>query len=122
MKDAYKNTLFNVIYGLAILIAVSTLFDYSELLFVVMVVMSFLVLKNNNIRHAPIHWLVGGIAFPIGEIICVYFGAWVYMYPDIFGVPLWLFPLWASVTVMIRKGDSEVFLDAGTRLKKWVMR
>jgi len=109
MKDSYKNTLLNAVYGLLIIVSIPIFYEYSELLFVIMMVLSLLVLKNNNIRHAPIYWVVGGIVFPLCEAFCIYFGVWAYTFPNIIGIPLWLCPAWAAVIVMVRKGNTEIF-------------
>lgn len=41
------------------------------------------------------------IAFPIVEIICIFFGLWQYSVTSILLIPLWLFPAWGQAVFTI---------------------
>ena len=41
--------------------------------------------------------------FPIGEVIMVKSGAWVYTNPSIFGVPNWIGLSWACAVLIIKQ-------------------
>lgn len=54
-------------------------------------------------------FITGAVIGPIGEIICVHFGAWQYANPTLFGIPVWL-PLAWGLTTMVIKRVVETFV------------
>lgn len=50
-------------------------------------------------RVSSSFYLLVGIVMPLVEIAAVHLGnnTWTYVQKDVFGVPLWIFPLWALI-------------------------
>ena len=64
--------------------------------------------------YSAIFWYVcGGIIFPLIEVLMVGHLVWYYYSwsANYLPVPLWLFPLWGNVTLIIRKTDLRWLWD-----------
>ncbi|MBI5138884.1 MAG: hypothetical protein HZA95_03755 [Candidatus Vogelbacteria bacterium] len=59
--------------------------------------------KKNDI----IFFLVGAVVGSLSEIFCIYYGAWLYTNPSLFGIPMWL-PLGWGFALLITKRFAEV--------------
>jgi len=105
----------HLLVGLATLFGILSLYRFSILLAYILVVLSIiLVISNLPNRKVIVYYVAGGLVFTFCEILAVntgMFGIWCYMYNwdvffrvniGIFGVPVWLFPAWGIVTVIIR--------------------
>jgi len=105
----------HLLVGLATLFGILTYYRFGIILTVFLVTFSLVLI----ISHLPnnkviVYYVAGGLIFPFCEILVVntgMFGIWSYMYNwdaffrvdiGIFGVPIWLFPAWGIVTVIIR--------------------
>lgn len=63
-------------------------------------------------RNDVYYFVSGAFVGSIAEIICVYFGAWRYTNPTIFGIPIWLPIAWGVATVLIiRFAETLVKID-----------
>jgi len=115
-----QHFLIHVFIGLNVLIAVLTLYRQGMLLTITLILFSILLLSSNlPDRKVIIYYLGGAIIFPICEILATstgMFGIWHYMYhydqilmiqTDFMTIPLWLFPLWGIVTVIVRTTKFE---------------
>lgn len=54
-------------------------------------------------------FITGAVVGPLGEIICISFGAWQYANPTLLGIPLWLPFAWGFATVLIKR-IAETFM------------
>ncbi len=54
-------------------------------------------------------FLSGAVVGPIGEIVCIHFGAWKYTNPSFLGIPIWLPFAW-GLAMMLIKRVAETFL------------
>lgn len=87
------------------------------LLWALMLLVSIGVIFTNFWPHSIFYWLGFGTMIPMVEAFCIHFGVWAYTTPTIFYVPLWLFPVWANVFLIIRKGRFGFFEEILIRLK-----
>lgn len=56
-----------------------------------------------------VFYITGAVLGPTGEIICIFFGVWIYNNPLFLGIPLWLPLLWGFVFLMARRIRDVVF-------------
>ncbi len=61
--------------------------------------------------------LIGMVVGPLGEIVCVKFGAWTYSNPTFLGIPIWLPLAWALAVVLIKR-IAETFLSIEIKPKE----
>lgn len=50
-----------------------------------------------------VFFVVGAILGPLGEIICIYGGAWTYTNPTFLGIPVWLPLAWGLITMALKR-------------------
>ena len=48
-------------------------------------------------------FVIAMILCPVGEIIFIHFGAYVYSNPSFLGIPIWLIPLYGLVVLLVRR-------------------
>jgi hypothetical protein len=59
--------------------------------------------------HDIIFFVIGAIAGPTAEIICIYYGVWQYSNPSFLGIPIWLPFAWGMAVILIKR-ISETFV------------
>lgn len=95
----------NACLGVALIIAIMVGWGAPAGLFFVLIVLSALTVVYNNYLKSIRAYVTGAIICPLVEAFLIYHGAWAYTLPDFGLVPLWLFPAWGIVAVLIRRTD-----------------
>lgn len=54
-------------------------------------------------KHDLYFLVAGAVIGPVGEIVCIHFGAWNYANPDFLGIPMWLPLTWGLFTMLIKR-------------------
>jgi hypothetical protein len=81
------------VLGLAIF-SIMFLWELPELLFYILFILaSIYIYVDKNFTRAY-GFILASIIGSIAEIICVNFGIWTYTLPQLWGIPIWMFPGW----------------------------
>ena len=92
-------------YGLTALVLVLLFHPSKMLLTVLLLALTWYYAKDHpNPKNAAIVISVG-LLFTLAEMTAVQWGIWTYRSPDIYGVPIWLFPLWGLVGLILYHRD-----------------
>jgi len=81
-------------FYLATLFLVCFFWQKPVVCFVGLLILSILYFVFLNRKNALMIFITIGLLGSISEAICVYFGAWSYTIPNIFGIPIWLPLVW----------------------------
>jgi uncharacterized membrane protein YoaT (DUF817 family) len=86
------------------------LFYGNNLLLISLLILSwFIGVKFWHKKHDIYFFMIGAVIGPLGEIFCVYSGAWRYANPTFLGIPLWL-PLAWGLAITLIKRIAETFV------------
>ena len=53
-------------------------------------------------------FFICGILGATTEMVAIYFGAWAYTSPNIFGIPFWLVPLWGIASLFMTELQKSI--------------
>jgi len=104
-----KELLFEIILFIVGIMIISLFYSNNILVSILLIIIWAMAIKLWHQKHDIYFFIAGAIAGPIGEIICIRFGAWQYANPSFFGIPLWL-PLAGGFVIMLIKRISETFV------------
>lgn len=90
--------IFCVFLGIMI---VATLFSNSLLLFMLLAIPFIFLVSFKREKKVIALLTLGALFGSLGEITCIYFGAWKYAKPDFFGIPLWLPLAWGFGVILL---------------------
>lgn len=85
------------------IVAISFFYNYNLLLTLFLILTWVVGLIFWHKKHDIFFYIIGAIIGPIGEIIAIYFGAWQYTNPTIFGIPIWLPFAWGLIVMLIKR-------------------
>ena len=113
-KKVEKELVFEIILFSAGIAAIS-LFYKNNLLLTVLLILAWLIgIKFWHKKHDIYFLLAGAIIGPLGEIVCIHFGAWQYANPTFLGIPIWLPFVWGLAVVLIKR-FAEIFIKIETK-------
>ena len=102
-KDVLKELLLEMLlFGLGTM-AISLLYPYTEIVFVVLAIAVVAALKLWHKKDDVYYFVVGATLGPFAEIFHVYFGAWYYTTPHVMGLPIWLPLGWGLFVIIINR-------------------
>jgi hypothetical protein len=61
-----------------------------------------MIIIDGNKKSLHLFW-AGFILGPLAEAFCIYFGAWQYSNPFVFGIPMYLPFVWGNATLFIKR-------------------
>ena len=118
VKSLLKELIFYVLIYLLSVMTVSLLHNNNLLLTIALVSISIIMFLVWRDKRDVFCFIVGFIAGPLGEVIAISFGTWVYTNPTVFGIPLWLPVLWGlamvslnRVSLLVIKVKKEYFIN-----------
>jgi hypothetical protein len=92
-----------------------SLFYKENLLLVALLILTWAIgVMFWHTKHDVYFFVIGAIVGPIGEIVCIHFGAWQYANPTFLGIPIWLPFAWGTATMMIKR-VAETFVKIEMR-------
>lgn len=109
--------IFNVSLVLSALFATAYLFTSPVLLCLIIFGLAVIFLFWYRRTELFFMFFLGGFVGVTFEAFCIAKGVWAYQIPFIFGVPLWLFPLWGLATLVMAESE-KIMIDAILKLKK----
>jgi hypothetical protein len=89
--------------------AVSFFWRETLLLVTLLILLSVLMLKNEGDTAALYLYASAFVLGPLSEAVTIYFGAWSYADPHIFGFPIWLPFVWGNASLFFRR--AHIFLQ-----------
>ena len=92
---------------------ISILYTDNILLTFLLVMILLIGIKGWYKRHDIYFLIAGAIIGPVGEAICIYFGAWGYTNPTFLGIPMWLPLVWGSAVTVIKR-----FVETFVKIQK----
>ena len=88
----------------AVGMAIISLFYNNNLLTTVLLIIAWSIgIKFWHKKHDIYFFMTGAVIGPLGEIACIYFGAWEYTNPNFLGIPIWLPFAWGLATMLVKR-------------------
>jgi len=98
-----KEVFYELLIYLIVVLIVSVLWVNNVKTLIVLLIVWFLAILMWHDRSDIVIFIVAGIAGPLGEIVCINYGAWSYSNPSFLGIPFWLPLLWGFAGVMLTR-------------------
>ena len=108
-KKIEKELIYEIVLFCAGITAISLFYANNFLLTFLLIITWLIGMKGWHKNHDIYFLIAGAIIGPLGEIVCIYFGAWRYVNPTFFGIPIWL-PLAWGLAIMLIKRFAEIFV------------
>ena len=100
MKKNTRLFLKTSLYGLGTLVA-ATMFWRMELFATLIIAGIGVVMMTSGDQKERMLYITCAILGSIAEMIAIYFGAWKYATPTVFGIPMWLPFVWGNAALYI---------------------
>ncbi|MBR9702263.1 hypothetical protein GOV13_05075 [Candidatus Pacearchaeota archaeon] len=104
----WKNILFDIIIAALTIVIVIKFYENSILTTILVSIIAFIGLIKWKSKLTLILFIIGGLAFGIVEAIVTDYGVWRYNFPDVYGVPIWLFIIWGTTCAFIYQISVEI--------------
>lgn len=85
------------------IICTITLWKYSPIIQIIIIVITLTTLTLYHNKDDLVFFIIGVLFDGLGEIMAVYFGAWTYAQPELWGIPLWIPIFWGTSFVLMRR-------------------
>jgi len=103
-----RNIIFNLIITTLALMVVIYTYKTPITTTIILAILTVIGLIKWKSKLTLIIFILGGIFFPIAEMIASGFDVWQYSLPNVFGVPIWLFLLWGIASAFIYQTAIEI--------------
>ena len=105
-----KELVFEIILFCAGIVLISFLYTNNLLLTPLLIIACLIGMKFWYKKHDIYFFVIGAIVGPVGEIVCIHFGAWQYANPTFLGIPVWLPLVWGLIIMLIKR-IAETLVD-----------
>jgi uncharacterized membrane protein YoaT (DUF817 family) len=95
--------LWTVLFAVLCLLLVSQFWQVPSILFVLLAINALMLIIMGKPRHDATLFILAGIWGAGAEMVGIYFGAWSYPMPNIFGIPFWLPLVWGTAGVFLMR-------------------
>jgi hypothetical protein len=95
--------LFEIFIILVETFSVLIFYEFPKVVTSILFVLSLILFKYCYNKEDKIYYIVAAIIGPLAEIGAIYRGAWIYMKPGLFIIPVWLPLAWGVVIVAIKR-------------------
>ena len=113
-KVLKKELLLELILFSSGIAAISVLWKNNFLLTILLLIGWLIGFKLWHKKQDFYFFVIGAIVGPIGEIVCIHFGAWKYSNPSFLGIPVWLPFVWGLAVILIKR-LAETFMKIEMR-------
>ena len=98
-----SKTIFNLSLSTATLFVTAFLWSEPAWLSVALFTLGIAMMFVEGSKSTIIIYLIAFIFGPLSEAIAIYFGAWSYTTPQIFGFPAWLPFVWGNAALFVNR-------------------
>ncbi|MDQ5938351.1 MAG: hypothetical protein QG603_558 [Patescibacteria group bacterium] len=98
-----KELLEAIILFFVCVLAIAYLNYNSLLLALAFLFITILIFLKWHTKEDVAYYLTAFIIGPIGESLTIYYGAWYYTNPTLFGLPIWAPMAWGAAVTIIRR-------------------
>ena len=88
------------IFIFASIFSIWFLWDNSWLLFFILVILAIIELYIVGSKKLVVAFFIVSIFGPIVEAVAIHNGAWNYVMPNFYNIPVWLIPAWGNAGVI----------------------
>ena len=108
-KKIEKELIYEIILFCGGILAISLYYENNLLLTALLAIAWMIGIKTWHKKHDIYFLLAGATIGPVGEIVCIHFGAWQYANPSFLGIPMWLPFVWGLAVVLVKR-FAEIFI------------
>ena len=98
-----KEVIFEIIIFFVVIFTISLLWRYNTILFIALIIECIIIVKLWHQKYDIVYFIVGAILGPLGEIVCIYYGTWIYINPNFLGIPVWLPLVWGIASIILMR-------------------